>query len=213
MTAMKNPGIVLLTGDPGPGVLHLLLNGADQEFADETPPEFLDQPFPLLQPGQAGRADETVPESQISQTLDNIQKTHVLGALKGAPGAAGAVPEGRRTEQGRPLAVEHLADDLAGAEAGGQFAHRAGGGTDPTGKAAPEVLTPGLGGHLVLKLGIQTLKIHGFGHKELSAFSGQLSAARTRFILLYNHEFHGQLCFLLVIFFKNKYFPLFQERT
>jgi hypothetical protein len=39
------------------------------------------------------------------------------------------------------------------------------------------MLTAGFGGHLVLKLGIQILKIYGFGHKELSAFSGQLSAA------------------------------------
>jgi hypothetical protein len=123
------------------------------------------------------------------------------------------VPEGRRTQQGRPLAIEHLADDLAGAEARRQFAHRAGGGADPAGKAAQEVLAPGLGGHLVFKLGIQILKVYGFGHKELSAFSGQLSAARTMFILLCNHEFHGQLCFLLVIVFKNKYFPLFQKGT
>ena len=43
-----------LTGDPGQGILHLLLIGAVQEFADETPPEFLDQPFPLLQAGPPG---------------------------------------------------------------------------------------------------------------------------------------------------------------
>ena len=109
----------------------------------------------------------------MPQALDNIQKTHVLGALKGAPGAAGTVPEGRRTQQGRPLAVEHLADDLAGAEARRQFAHRAGGGTDPAGKAAPKVLTPGLGGYLVFELGIQILKVYGFGLKEPLAVSSE----------------------------------------
>jgi hypothetical protein len=147
----------------------------------------------------------------MPQTLDDIQKTHVLGTLKGAPGTAGAVPKDRRTQQGRPLPVKHLADDLAGAEAGRQFAHRAGSSTDPAGKTAPQVLTTGLSSHLVFKLGIQVLKIYDFGHKELSAFSGQLSAARTRFILLHNHEFQGQLCFLLVIVSKNKYFPLSQK--
>jgi hypothetical protein len=78
------------------------------------------------------------------------------------------------------LAIEHLADDLAGAEARRNFTHRAGGGTNPAGKATQKVLTPGLGGHLVFKLGVQILKVYGFGHREPSAFSGQLSAARTR---------------------------------
>ncbi len=65
MNAMKNARLFHFTGEPGQGVFDLLGFGPVQEFADETPPEFLDQPFPLVQPGQAGRADEAVPLSQM----------------------------------------------------------------------------------------------------------------------------------------------------
>ena len=100
MTARKNPRLFHLSGQPGQGVFCLQLFIPGQEVTDEAPPQLLDKPLPLLQPGHPGRADEAVPKGQISQTLDDIQKTYVLGTLKGAPGAAGAVPEGRGTQQG-----------------------------------------------------------------------------------------------------------------
>ena len=46
MTAMKDPRLIHLTGDPHQGVFCLQLFRPGQKFPDEAPPEFLDQPLP-----------------------------------------------------------------------------------------------------------------------------------------------------------------------
>lgn len=101
----------------------------------------------------------------MAEALDDVQEAHVLGALEGAAGAAGAVPQGRGGKELLPLAVKNLPDNQAGGKIRGDFAHRATRGAGPAGKAAQEVAAARFPGHFLLEQEIEVLQakflIHG----------------------------------------------------
>jgi hypothetical protein len=119
--------------------------------------------------------DEPVTDGQVTQSLDDIQKPDILGALKRALGTAQAVPQGWRSQQFRPHTIHDLPEDAAGAEVRFNSANRAGGRAYPAGKTPLQVLAAGFLGHFVFKMLVKVMNpqfFHGqYEGSQLSAMS------------------------------------------
>jgi hypothetical protein len=69
--------------------------GLGNNFGQEAPPHLEQEGFGLAAAVGQVRRDQTCLDGQVPQTLDNIEKPDILGALKRTMGAAQTVPKGR----------------------------------------------------------------------------------------------------------------------
>jgi hypothetical protein len=158
------------------------LAGLGKYGGQQLPPNLEYDDFGLAAAVRQFRMDQPLPDGQVPETLDNIEKPDILGALKRTLGAAETIPQRGRGQELLPHAIEYLPEDTAWTKIRFDGAHRAGGSTDAAGKAAMQVLTAGLGCHLVFEIKIQIL-YSKFNHNEriqLSAVSDQLDIGNAR---------------------------------